>query len=118
MPPMPDTAAEIVVTTDDPVVARVVRRVVEEVRPIRVVLFGSRATGTARPDSDVDLLVVMPDGTDRRAVLDRLYRGLWDVGVPVDYLASTPSALDLSQHRPGLIYGTVLQTGHDVYVTS
>ena len=72
---MPDTP-EIVVTTDDPVVARVVRRVVEEVAPLRVVLFGSRARGTARPDSDVDLLVVVPDGTERRATAKRLYRRL------------------------------------------
>ena len=29
-------------------------------RPSRLVLFGSRARGEARPDSDIDLLVVMP----------------------------------------------------------
>ena len=32
-------------------------------RPSRVVLFGSRARGEARPDSDIDLLVVMPQPT-------------------------------------------------------
>jgi predicted nucleotidyltransferase len=32
-------------------------------RPGRVLLFGSRARGDARPDSDLDLLVVMPQGT-------------------------------------------------------
>ena len=114
---MSDTP-EIVVTTDDPVVARVVRRIVEEVAPLRVVLFGSRARGTARPNSDVDLLIVVPNGTDRRAVFYRLYRRLWDVGVPVDYLASTPSALDLSRHKAGLIYGTALETGADAYVSA
>jgi predicted nucleotidyltransferase len=31
-----------------------------EPRPGRVLLFGSRARGDARPDSDIDLLVVMP----------------------------------------------------------
>jgi uncharacterized protein len=35
-------------------------RIVREFRPQRVILFGSVASGTARPDSDVDLLVVMP----------------------------------------------------------
>ncbi len=109
---------EIVVTTDDPVVARVVRRVVEEVHPLRVVLFGSRARGTAGPDSDVDLLVVMPDGTERKEVLNHLYRRLWDVGVPVDYLASTPEALEKAQHSISLIYPTALKTGREVYVAS
>ncbi len=109
-------AAEPIVAADDPVVARLVRRVVEEVRPLRVVLFGSRATGTARPDSDVDLLVVVPDGTPRRAVLDRLYSRLWDAEVPADYLAATPSVLDAHRRNPGLIYQMILETGRDVYV--
>ncbi|MEI6168940.1 MAG: nucleotidyltransferase domain-containing protein [bacterium] len=35
-------------------------RLVEEYRPSRIVLFGSYARGKPRPDSDVDLLIVMP----------------------------------------------------------
>jgi uncharacterized protein len=37
-----------------------VDRVVEEFAPERVILFGSHARGDATPDSDVDLLVIMP----------------------------------------------------------
>ena len=36
------------------------QRLAVEYRPSRIVLFGSYARGKARPDSDVDLLVVMP----------------------------------------------------------
>lgn len=35
-------------------------RIVREFLPERIVLFGSYASGTASPDSDVDLLVVLP----------------------------------------------------------
>lgn len=112
---MPDTA-EIVVTTDDPVVARVVRRVVEEVRPLRVVLFGSRAKGTARPDSDVDLMVVMPDGTERRETAKALYGRLGWADVSVDYVVTTPSAVAKHADNIGLIYPEIARTGHDVYV--
>lgn len=31
-----------------------------EFRPLKVVLFGSRAYGRPRPDSDADLLVILP----------------------------------------------------------
>lgn len=41
-----------------------VYRLVREFHPQRVILFGSHAYGNATPDSDVDLLVVMPDGGD------------------------------------------------------
>ena len=100
----------------DPTVTRIVRRVVDEVHPLRIVLFGSRATGTARPDSDVDLLVVVPDGTERRAVLDRLYRARIATDVGVDFLAATPAVLERERGNPGLIYQEILETGRDVYV--
>ena len=33
---------------------------IREFRPLRVILFGSRAYGHPRPDSDTDLLVILP----------------------------------------------------------
>jgi uncharacterized protein len=36
------------------------RRIAREFRPRRIILFGSYAEGRATPDSDVDLLVVLP----------------------------------------------------------
>ena len=43
------------------------RRVVESFHPLRIILFGSATRGEFNPDSDVDLLVVMPEGTRRLA---------------------------------------------------
>lgn len=98
----------------DPVVANIVRQIVARSNPLRVILFGSRAQGTARPDSDVDLLVVLPDGTDRRkarvALGSRIQRH-----VGLDLLVATPETLDQHRNNPGLIYREILQTGVDVY---
>ncbi|MFO0756672.1 MAG: nucleotidyltransferase domain-containing protein [Byssovorax sp.] len=41
-------------------------RIVEKYRPDQVWLYGSRARGDARPDSDWDLFIVAPDDTDER----------------------------------------------------
>ncbi len=46
---------------EDAVLAEVVRRLVEAYRPERIYLLGSKARGDAGPDSDYDLLVVVPD---------------------------------------------------------
>jgi predicted nucleotidyltransferase len=43
------------------VIEQAVRRMVEYFRPERIYLFGSTARGEARPDSDLDFLVVVPD---------------------------------------------------------
>lgn len=60
--------------TDDPILARV-RLDLDEIygdRIERVVLFGSRARGDARPDSDYDVAVFLKSLPDRWAELDRL----------------------------------------------
>jgi uncharacterized protein len=61
-----------------------------EIPEAEVRLFGSRARGEARPDSDVDLLITAPDAwlaqQDRFALLGRLWRRLAHHHVPVDLL--------------------------------
>lgn len=49
-------------TSQDPVVAEVVRRLATGFCPRQIILFGSRAWGGAQPDTDYDFTVVMPDG--------------------------------------------------------
>ena len=67
----------------------VARRIAREFHPNKVILFGSYARGGATPDSDVDLLVVLPfkDKPFRKSleILNRI-----DVRFPVDLLARNP----------------------------
>ena len=96
-------------------VVRVVRRVVEEVSPLRVVLFGSRANGTAGPESDIDLLVVVPDGNRPLTVMHRLREQIGWPGVEVDYIVVTPDRLERHGDSIGFIYREALRYGVDVY---
>lgn len=61
-----------------------------EIPGAEVRVFGSRARGEARPDSDVDLLISAPDAwlaeQDRFALLGRLWRRLAHHHIPVDLL--------------------------------
>ena len=41
----------------------VVRQIVERFHPMRIILFGSYAYGEPRPESDVDLMIVMETGS-------------------------------------------------------
>ena len=98
-----------------PLVRPLVEQIVAEFAPLRVVLFGSRAAGTARPDSDVDLLVVMPDGTPRRRAMVEIGARLPRPGVGIDLLVTTPAALAEHGDNPGLVYHEILRTGREVY---
>jgi predicted nucleotidyltransferase len=93
----------------------IVRRIVEIVQPVKIILFGSSARGHAGPDSDLDLLVVMPDGAHRRRTAQHLYRELSGIGVPFDLVVATSSDLTTHADNPGLIYQTVLKEGRTVY---
>ncbi|MDD5643038.1 MAG: nucleotidyltransferase domain-containing protein [Syntrophales bacterium] len=64
-------------------------RIVQEFQPERIILFGSYASGAATPDSDVDLLVLLPfEVKSFRMSLDILNRT--NPTFPIDLLARTP----------------------------
>ena len=69
---------------------RMVKRIVKKFHPEQIILFGSQARGDARPDSDVDLLVVMPvKGSIRELRLD-IREALHSIPISVDVIVTTP----------------------------
>jgi hypothetical protein len=64
--------------------------IVQAVAPEQIVLFGSRATGLNRPDSDIDFLIVEaePFGLDRsrRREATKVWKALGPFGIPADVL--------------------------------
>ena len=68
-----------------------VRRIVAAVHPLRIILFGSAARGEMGPDSDLDVLVVMPDGVHRRETAQLIYRHLLGLGFATDGVVVTQS---------------------------
>ena len=94
---------------------KLVRRIVDAVHPLRIILFGSAVRGEMGPDSDFDLLVVMPDGTHRRHTAQYLYGIIAGVKVPYDIVVATPSDLEKHRDNVGLIYHTVLKEGKMIY---
>jgi predicted nucleotidyltransferase len=75
---------------EESLLRQMVKTIVNEVSPETIILFGSRARGEARPDSDVDLLVVETEPfspqRSRRKEAARLYMALRNLGVSKDIL--------------------------------
>lgn len=67
-----------------------VQRIVKKFHPEKIILFGSRARGDARPDSDVDLLVVMPVKKSKWETKWAIHQALPPTPVSVDVIVTTP----------------------------
>ncbi len=93
----------------DPLAARVAEAIRREFPDAKIILFGSRARGTALRDSDVDLIVVSArfhgmHFTDRAS---RVLKAIRDSGVrpgvDVETLCYTPEEFERKRHEMGIV---------------
>ncbi|MGH9427717.1 MAG: nucleotidyltransferase domain-containing protein [Terriglobia bacterium] len=96
-------------------VDELVQRIVEIAYPLRVILFGSAARGEMGPHSDLDILVVMPDGVHRRKTAQEIYRHLWGFGFAKDIVVVTESDVREYASNPYLIIKGALEEGKELY---
>jgi len=82
-------------TATDQILSEIVRRLVDEFDPDEIILFGSRAWGIPRQDSDYDLCVIVPDNNEhavQQAV--RAHASLRGLGISKDVIVSTRTRFD------------------------
>ena len=103
-----------VVITEDKI-GELARRIAEAVRPNRIILFGSAARGELGPDSDIDVLVIMPDGVHRGHTTEKIYRELWGFGVAKDIVVVTDSDVRERSDDPFMVIRQALAEGREVY---
>lgn len=97
------------------IIDEMVRRIVERFQPEKVILFGSYARGTAGPDSDVDLLVIMAVSGSKRAKMTEIYGSLSPMGLPKDIIVATPEEVERFRGIPGTIIRPALLEGKVLY---
>lgn len=96
-------------------IENMVERIATEFDPDTIILFGSHARGQAGPDSDVDLLVVMPVKGSKRAKQLEIRAALRDVHVPKDIIVSRPEEFQWRKDIVGTIEYPAVQEGKVVY---
>ena len=96
-----------------------VQRIVQVAQPLRVILFGSRARGTAGADSDTDLLIVQAE-TDavhrsRWRELQRIRAALRDFAIAKDLLLYRPAEFDYWRDSLNHVVGRAVREGLVLY---
>ncbi len=109
-PPRGQVALEILM--GDPVLADIVRCLVDAYRPERVYLFGSKARGDADSDSDYDIVVVVPDDSSPERRRSRLaYEVLWATRTAADVLVCTREQFQSRLSVAASLPATVIREG-------
>lgn len=100
----------------------IVRRIVDECDPEKIILFGSRARDNARPDSDVDVLVIERDpfGKERSRYreLVRLNKAMGRIPVPIDILAYSTDEIEFWRDSINHVVPHALHEGRTIYERS
>jgi predicted nucleotidyltransferase len=94
---------------------RMVKRLVSRFNPDQIILFGSHARGTTLPESDIDLLVVLPLRGSKRAKQVEMRVALHDIRVPKDIIVATPEEITRQRNIVGTIIRPALREGRVLY---
>lgn len=100
----------------------VIERILKEIDAEQVILFGSRARGDSKPDSDLDLLIIQKGeftaSKNRWAETIKIRKALSDIKIPKDILLFTESEVDYWKDSLNYIIPTYLREGKVLYARS
>lgn len=96
-------------------ISDIIRRIVETAQPDKIILFGSRARGDARPDSDIDILVIKESAEPGFRRDAALYLALAGLNAPVDVMTYTPEEVSDWSAVPQAFVTTAIREGKVVY---
>jgi uncharacterized protein len=96
-------------------IQEMVDRIVKRFDPEKIILFGSHARGDAGPDSDVDLLVVMPVTGSKREKQLEIRAVLRGIQLAKDVIVSRPEDFDWRKDIVGTIEYPATKEGKVLY---
>jgi len=103
------------VTDSEKVIQVMADRIAKRFNPEKIILFGSYARGTVGPDSDADLLIVMPVNGSRRKLATDIEREIIGFGIPKDIIVVTPEEVERDKDEVGTIIKPALREGKLLY---
>jgi predicted nucleotidyltransferase len=106
---------DTLLVSQPPYLSEAVERIARQFDPLRIILFGSWARGQARPDSDLDLLVVLSRVDNKRQAAIRIGNALSDLPVSKDIVVTTPDEIAARGDVIGQVLRPALREGKIVY---
>ena len=108
----------VLLVKQPPYLSEVVDRIVSKFHPVKIILFGSWARGSARDDSDLDLLVVLSKVDHKRKAAIEVMRVLNGLPISKDVIVTTPQEIAERGKSVGNILRPALEEGKIIYEPS
>ena len=103
-------------TLDENLLETATQRLVAEFQPEQIWLFGSHAWGTPDENSDIDLMVIVPESEERSIKrMQRAHHCLRGIGFAKDVLVPTRAQVDRYKHLRASLFHQVLAKGRKLY---
>ncbi|OGI01520.1 MAG: hypothetical protein A2Y25_03380 [Candidatus Melainabacteria bacterium GWF2_37_15] len=102
---------------DKAILDKILAAILKVIVPDKVILFGSQARGTARPDSDYDILVIKSGIENERKINQAIYRVMVDIDIPigVDVIVKTPENVEKNKKMTFSVVKEALEEGIVIY---
>ena len=92
-----------------------VEGIIKVLKPVKIFLFGSAATDSFTENSDLDFLIVAPNGINKRKTIQEIYRKISDIGFASDIILVTQDELNIYQNDSTYIIKTAIEEGKLLY---
>jgi predicted nucleotidyltransferase len=102
-------------TESEAALRQAVDRIATRFHPDRIILFGSRARGQGEPDSDADLLIIMPVNGSKRRQAVQIDLALEGIPIPIDLVVVTPEEVEEYREAAGTIIHEAVREGKVLY---
>ncbi len=100
------------------IITTLCEKIVANVNPLRIVLFGQAVTLSSESVETLNLLLIMPNETHRRKTAQDLRKSLGFVGMPFDIIVATTEDIEKYGEEPAMIYSSILKEGREIYNNS
>ncbi|MFA4934800.1 MAG: nucleotidyltransferase domain-containing protein [Candidatus Methanoperedens sp.] len=96
-------------------IQQIKNRIVSEVHPEKIIVFGSYAYGAPTKDSDLDLLVILPTEEPMHKRVLRMRKLLRDFRIPKDIIVYTPQEVDKWKNVTNAFITSIMRRGKVIY---
>jgi predicted nucleotidyltransferase len=99
----------------DQLIQEIKNRIVSEVHPEKIILFGSYAYGNPTKDSDLDLLVILPTEEPMHTRVTRIRKLLQNVRIPKEIIVYTPQEVEKWKNASAAFITSIMKKGKVIY---